>query len=63
MGEINMQGAVIAYTNSDFGRTLSSNGDSSDHGWGGVHLAVGGAVNGGQIYGQYLSLALGSKLE
>jgi len=48
MGEINMQNAVTAYTSSDFGRTLTSNGDGADHGWGGVHLAVGGAVNGGQ---------------
>jgi len=63
MGEINMQDQVTAYTSSDFGRTLSSNGDGADHGWGGVHLAVGGAVNGGQIYGQYPSLALGSELD
>ena len=63
MAEINMQDQVTAYTSSDFGRTLSSNGDGADHGWGGVHLAIGGAVNGGQIYGQYPSLALGSELD
>ena len=63
MGEINIQDSVTAYTSSDFGRTLTSNGDGADHGWGGVHLAVGGATNGGQIYGQYPSLALGSEHE
>jgi uncharacterized protein (DUF1501 family) len=35
---------VTAFTGSDFGRTLSSNGDGSDHGWGSHHFAVGGAV-------------------
>lgn len=42
---------VTAFTASDFGRTLSSNGDGSDHGWGSHHLIVGGAVNGGKYYG------------
>ncbi len=42
---------VTAFTASDFGRTLSSNGDGSDHGWGGHHLVVGGAVNGKAMYG------------
>jgi uncharacterized protein (DUF1501 family) len=35
---------VTAFTASDFGRTLSSNGDGSDHGWGSHHFAVGGAL-------------------
>jgi len=30
------------------GRTLTSNGKGSDHGWGGNHLVMGGAVRGGR---------------
>ena len=36
---------------SDFGRTLTSNGQGSDHGWGGHYFALGGAVTGGKFYG------------
>ena len=42
---------VTTFTASDFGRTLASNGDGSDHGWGSHHFAVGGAVNGQKFYG------------
>jgi uncharacterized protein (DUF1501 family) len=42
---------VTSFTASDFGRTLTSNGDGSDHGWGSHHLVVGGAVNGKEFYG------------
>jgi uncharacterized protein (DUF1501 family) len=42
---------VTTFTASDFGRTLSSNGDGSDHGWGSHHFVLGGAVNGGKFYG------------
>jgi uncharacterized protein (DUF1501 family) len=42
---------VTAFTASDFGRTLTSNGDGSDHGWGSHHLVVGGAVKGKAFYG------------
>jgi uncharacterized protein (DUF1501 family) len=42
---------VTTFTASDFGRTLSSNGDGSDHGWGSHHFIMGGAVNGGTFYG------------
>lgn len=51
MEEIGAAEQVTAFTASDFGRTLASNGDGSDHGWGGHHLIMGGAVNGGQFYG------------
>ncbi|MBX9797563.1 DUF1501 domain-containing protein [Sphingomonas sp.] len=42
---------VTAFTASDFGRTLASNDDGSDHGWGSMHFVVGGAVRGQQFYG------------
>lgn len=59
MLEIGMQNSVTLFTNSDFGRTLSSNGDGSDHAWGNHHLILGGAVQGAKYYGQMPSLALG----
>jgi uncharacterized protein (DUF1501 family) len=43
--------SVTAFTASDFGRTLKSNGDGSDHGWGSHHMVVGGAVKGKALYG------------
>ena len=42
---------VVVFTMSDFGRTLTENGDGTDHGWGSHHFAFGGAVAGGAIYG------------
>ncbi len=42
---------VTTFTASEFGRTLTSNGDGSDHGWGSMHFAMGGAVKGGRSYG------------
>ena len=43
---------VTSFTASDFGRTLQSNDDGSDHGWGGMHFIVGGAVKGQRFYGK-----------
>ncbi len=43
---------VTTFTASDFGRTLTSNGDGSDHGWGSHHFMVGGAVRGRAFYGK-----------
>jgi uncharacterized protein (DUF1501 family) len=46
------QDAVTLFTMSDFGRTLDSNGFGCDHGYAGHHIVLGGAVNGGYIYGK-----------
>jgi uncharacterized protein (DUF1501 family) len=49
--ELGIANSVTAFTASDFGRTLTSNGGGSDHGWGSHHFVIGGAVNGGRFYG------------
>ncbi len=44
---------VTTFTASDFARTLSTNGSGSDHGWGGNHIVMGGAVQGNKVFGDY----------
>jgi uncharacterized protein (DUF1501 family) len=53
LGQLGLQSDVTLFTASDFGRTLTSNGDGSDHGWGSHHFVVGGGVAGGTIYGDF----------
>lgn len=55
MVSLGMSNDVTVFTASDFGRTLQGNGDGTDHGWGGHHFIIGGAVKGGKIYGSPLS--------
>lgn len=49
--ELGLANKVTTFTASDFGRTLASNADGSDHGWGSHQFVMGGAVNGGRFYG------------
>ncbi|HEY1399569.1 DUF1501 domain-containing protein [Roseateles sp.] len=56
--ELGVAPNVTTFTASDFGRTLSSNGDGSDHGWGSHHLVMGGAVKGGRFYGTAPTVAV-----
>jgi len=44
MNNAGLDDAVLGFTASDFGRALTANGDGTDHGWGGHHLVMGGAV-------------------
>jgi uncharacterized protein (DUF1501 family) len=57
--ELGVASNVTTFTQSDFGRTLTSNGDGSDHAWGGVQLVVGDAVRGRTLYGSYPTLEIG----
>lgn len=49
--ELGVANQVTAFTASDFGRTLVSNTDGSDHGWGSMHFALGGSVLGKSFVG------------
>jgi uncharacterized protein (DUF1501 family) len=51
MGALGLREQVTLFTASDFGRTFTSNGDGTDHGWGSHHFVLGGAVRGGRVYG------------
>jgi uncharacterized protein (DUF1501 family) len=57
--ELGVAQAVTTFTQSDFGRTLTSNGGGSDHAWGGVQIVMGDSVRGRRIYGTYPTLELG----
>lgn len=57
--ELGIASRVTTFTQSDFGRTLTSNGDGTDHGWGGHQLVVGDTVRGRDIYGSMPRLEIG----
>ena len=57
-GELGVADRVTSFTLSDFGRTLQPSGTGSDHGWGSHHLILGGAVQGGRVYGAFPSMFL-----
>ena len=46
MTELGMQDNVVTFTMSDFARTLTSNGNGSDHAWGGNSMIMGGPIKG-----------------
>jgi len=61
--QLNVQNDVTIFTASDFGRTLTSNGDGSDHGWGAHHFVLGGSVVGREVYGTFSPTVFGSSVD
>lgn len=54
LGQLGLRDSVVTFTASEFGRTFTSNGDGTDHGWGSHHLVMGGAaLRGGDIFGRF----------
>lgn len=43
---------VVTFTMSEFGRSMTNNGNGTDHGWGNNHFVMGGAVN-SALYGRF----------
>jgi uncharacterized protein (DUF1501 family) len=48
---LQVEDSVTTFTASEFGRTLTSNGDGTDHAWATDYMVMGGAVDGGKMYG------------
>ncbi len=64
--EVGTDTNTTTFTASEFGRTLQPNGNAgTDHAWGSHHFVIGtgasqgGSLQGGKIWGQFPSLALG----
>jgi uncharacterized protein (DUF1501 family) len=56
--QLGVASQVTTFTASDFGRTYPTNGTGSDHGWGSHQLVLGGAVQGGRLFGTFPTLAV-----
>ncbi len=63
MIELGVKDDVVTFTASDFGRKLTSNGNGTDHAWGGNVMVMGGPVVGKKIYGTYPDLYLDNPLD
>merc|ERR1711990_214557 len=45
--------STVVVSQSEFGRTLTSNGEGSDHGWAGNHFVLGGGIRGGRVFNDF----------
>lgn len=49
--ELGVSSSVTTFTMSEFARTLNTDGDGTDHAWGGIQFVMGGSVVGQRLYG------------
>ncbi|MBK8388661.1 MAG: DUF1501 domain-containing protein [Saprospiraceae bacterium] len=63
MNQLTVSDLVTTFSVSEFSRTLTSNGNGTDHGWGGNVMVMGGNVDGGKMFGTYPSLSLNSTID
>ncbi len=61
--ELNIADNILTFSMSEFGRTLSSNGNGTDHAWAGNAMVIGNPVKGQKIYGSFPTLALKSNID
>jgi len=61
--ELGVSQNVTTFTMSEFGRTLNSYGNGSEHGWGSHHFIMGGAVKGRDFYGQAPEIGLNTAID
>ncbi|MCP3429418.1 DUF1501 domain-containing protein [Opacimonas viscosa] len=52
--------SAVTFTQSEFGRTLTSNGDGTDHGWAGHQIIMGNPIQGGRIFGHMPEQVIGN---
>lgn len=58
--QLGLSRQVTSFTASDFGRTLTSNGNGTEHGWGSHHFILGGDVFGGRYFGKAPRISINS---
>ncbi len=63
MVAMGVQNNVTLFSASEFGRSLTSNAEGSDHAWGGHQFVMGGSVKGKRVYGKYPDLFQGNSLD